>query len=255
MYDAMEPSWDEVPEVGRTPAIPVYRLLGLHSTWGNVSREYRPGRLLCDHLGMQSLIDNDPQGTIDSLGPGDCLWVPLYRGSANIDKTGGGSNARSVDEKLPQFRRNLEFAIEASKVVRGILVGNAGMESWMFDPDLRPQMGEWMAEFIREVTAELRSCGVEPIFSYAEPYRDCYTDRWVVRDAIVELGVVQFCAMVYEGFTQDWGIKEDIPFAGFREYLSGGHFWGGMNYIEGLEARNDEFLAYLGFEAGVMGHV
>lgn len=245
--------WDVIPEIDRKPAIPIYRLIPKIKKFPLIPKTYRPGRILCDHNESQCMIDNHPQELLDSLGPGDCLWVPLYRGSSYCNKKFGGNNARNVDEKLPQFKRNIEFAVAASKIVYRIIVGNAGIETWMFDPDLRSKNGEVVSQFIRESCAEMRSYGIEPMYSYAELHRDCYTDKWIVRDTLIELDLIELYAMPYEGLTVDWGIKEDIPYYGLRKYLEGGRFWAGVNYIDGMRARNDEFFSYLGFEAGVMG--
>lgn len=234
--------------IGRKPAIPIYKIIIDPLTTG-VSKDYRPGRMVMSH-DLQCHIDTDPQRFLDALSPNDCLWVPLYRGASSFHQNQHG---RGAAEKVPQFRRNLQFAAEAAKKVYRIIVGNAAAETWFWHPDTKGKDNVHVCRFLRETCEELRGFGIEPMYTYAEARKDCYWGKWVVRDTLVDLGVIQYCPMIYEMFRPRDNDREYPPWPYFQKYLEGTRFWAGVDFEQGLRDGNDKLLKVMGFEAGVMG--
>jgi len=239
----------------KEPVLPLYLLIQSINILDDVPKDYSPGRIIVDLAFTQMYINLYPDRLLEKLGPNDCLWIPFYRGCSLIRKDRGGNNGLTKEEKVPYFKRNIEFALEASKIIKKVVVGNAGIESWIFDKNIRRISGHVIARFIRETAIELRDFGLEPMYVYAEMHKDCYEDNWIVRDVLLELDLVQFTPMIWNALVEKWAVNEELPYPKLREYLSKGHFWGGVNYAEGLKNGNDELLKFLGFEAGVIGKV
>jgi len=207
--------------------------------------------VLISHL--QDYIDNRPEDVLDYLTPRDVVWVQIYRGVGNGD---WHLNARSIDEKLPQFKRNIEFAAEVAKRCFRVIVGNAGCETWMRLPgDDHQTKADRSAHFIRESCLEMRSFGIEPLYVYGDLLPDCYSTDWVVHDTFVELGLIQWSAMVYDAFEspERYGVDREVPpWPYLRGYLEDLECWAGLNFEAGLREGTDEFMKFLGFRAGVM---
>lgn len=236
--------------IDRPPAFPIYKVVS--SPQSALTRHYRPGRVVL-FTNVQAWIDDDPQGLLDSLGPNDVVYIPIYRGVGVGD---WHLNARSVHEKLPQFKRNIEVAAKAAKRVFRIIVGNAGCETWRRDGKSRQQNATWSNEFIRDSCDEMRSFGIEPMYVYSDLLSDCYHTDWCVRDTLIQLGLINWSAMAYDFFErpQQYGIDCEVPpWPYLRNYLKDVQCWAGLNYEQGLIEGTDEFMKFIGYKAGVMG--
>ena len=266
--DLCEADYEAV--IGRELALPLHLLCHPPEVnWPNYG--YEPGRIVLSDV-------TDYRSAADTVCTQDVLHAGLFTNCQDEDTV---PLAPLADDITAVLR-------EAAPQVRAVLAGNHRFETG-FHKGLRRETDECrvdsvrnMTEFAKRACGTIRDLGGRPALGIVSPqiiFHAYWADQHleggdpllpvlIDNDALVISfsGPAHWWLWKHEFYPQHgkqrtyqwYAQNEDLdewPFQRIINWVSAVECWGGVEYLDGLKAGNDEKLAFGGFRGGVIGQL
>ena len=217
--------------------LPMWKMIMSPLAGCSVPASYRPGRVLTrghyaapDPCSFDGLL---AENLSELVGPGDIVYIPLYKGDSGVPGAG-------TSDRLSCYDHNLGVMQQIAGNVHAILLGNQGTElsfkhKWWGDRAAgAAEASKHAVAFIRETAQLVISAGGRPCYGTIDwdLMVDCLRGEQLIRQAALDCGALQVC------YCADQLLRNTMP-EGFHEDING------LLYKRG---RADSFWGQLGLD-------
>jgi len=255
----------------REPALPLYHLTG------QPKRKERGGRIIQAGADQERYGKGEWEAVIGGFDKllsvvtrDDVVYVPLWQGCLNGKCRDAGDKWRS-----PSWADLVAFIGDLAPACKAVLLGNAGVELNFWQPAQNRngynQHTPEMVSFVETCAEIVVSAGGRPAFGTVDwdLVFDCYTEgkpNGALARTMRACNALQLCFCGYTLIPEGWCDRAfDLysrqlqflrererkePFIRLMRYLDGLDVWSGCNGREGLQHKQDVYLAHYNFTGG-----